>query len=112
MNYIPRFEQNNCITLDNLNNGYIRVYDRTPTINSTVNYTDYFIHDNYLERTGTQQFGQYFNTPNCVSHNQFTTDFYYRIDFPNILIMLLIMSIFIIYIPLKIFSKLFKKGSL
>lgn len=112
MNYLPEFNNNSCIVVDNLNNGYIRVYQRTPTYNSTVAYTDYFIHDNYIARTGQQTFGNINVNVNCVSHDQFTTDYYYRIDFPDILVMFLIMSIFIFYIPIKVFSKLFKRGAL
>lgn len=112
MNYLPSFENNNCITLDNLNNGYIRVYQRTPQTNSTISYTDYFVNYNYMSRTGSQTFGSYSANVNCVSHDQFTTDYYYRLDFPNILIMFIIMAIFIIYIPFKIWSKLFKRGAL
>lgn len=112
MNYLPSFDNNSCIVVDNLYSGYIRVYDGTPALNSTRNYTDYFIRDNYISRTGSTTWGNYSTLPTCVSHDQFTTDYYYRIDFPSILIMFFIMSIFIFYIPIKIWSKLFKRGSL
>lgn len=52
------------------------------------------------------------NLNNTISSTSFTDNYYYRIDFSNILVMFLIMSIFIIYIPLKIFSKIFRKGVL
>lgn len=52
------------------------------------------------------------NLNNTVSSSSFTDNFYYRIDFPDILVMFLIMSIFIIYIPIKLFSKIFRKGVL
>ena len=47
---------------------------------------------------------------NTISYSTFTDNFYYRIDFVNILIMFTIMAFFIIVIPLKIFSKIFRKG--
>lgn len=52
------------------------------------------------------------NVTSYVDSSHFTNDIYYRIDFSNILIMFLIMSIFIVYIPLKLFSKIFRKGVL
>lgn len=52
------------------------------------------------------------NLTNTISYTNFTDNFYYRIDFVNILIMFTIMSIFIVYLPLKIFSKIFRKGVL
>lgn len=52
------------------------------------------------------------NVSSFTSSSSFTDNYYYRIDFPDILLMFLIMSIFIIYIPLKIFSKIFRKGVL
>lgn len=52
------------------------------------------------------------NITNTIDYSTFTDNYYYRVDFPNILVMFLIMCIFIIYIPLKIFSKIFRKGVL
>lgn len=79
MIYLPSFTNNNCIILDNLQNGYIRVYSNKPTSNSTVSYTDYFIDSHYVSRVGTQNFSNNVNV-NCVSHDQFTTDYLYRND--------------------------------
>lgn len=114
MNYLPSGSYNNssCITLDNLSSGYIRVYEQTPTSNSNINYVDYFVNYNYLSRSGTQSFGNWTTNVNCVDKTQFTDDFYYRIDFTNILIMFTIMVFFIIFIPFKIFTKLFKRGGI
>ncbi len=109
MTYLPKIEENNCIIVDYLNNGYIRVYDRTPTANSTINYIDYFIDKDYIARTGTQSFGNYNYSVNCQSHENFTTDFYYRVDIDKILIIFLIMCIFIILIPLKVVSRFFRR---
>lgn len=52
------------------------------------------------------------NLSNTISYSNFTDNYYYRIDFVNILLMFLIMSIFIIYIPIKLVSRIFKKGVL
>lgn len=51
-----------------------------------------------------------YNPNSYTTSTSFTDNFYYRIDFASILLMFLIMSIFIIYLPLKVFSKIFRKG--
>lgn len=109
MTYLPKLESQNCIVVDNLNSGYIRVYERTPYANSTIKYIDYFINSDYITREGTQTFGNYSYSVNCQSHDNFTTDFYYRVDFDKILIIIFIIAIFIIYIPLKIFIRFFRR---
>lgn len=109
MIYLPKIEEQNCIVVDNLNNGYIRVYDRTPTNNSEIHYIDYFIKQDYITREGTQTFGNYNTSVNCQSHSNFTTDFYYRVDLAEILIIFTILSIFAFYIPIKIFLRLFRR---
>lgn len=85
-----------------VNNGYIRAY----TNSSLTDYTDIYINQNYMLKEGTS-----FNGYNgvCDTINEYTDDFYYRNDFDSILISFLILSIFIIYIPLKLVSKLFIK---
>lgn len=52
------------------------------------------------------------NPTTYINSDKFTDNYYYRIDFPNILVMFVIMCIFIFYIPLKLFSKIFRKGGL
>ena len=39
--YVPNYENGNCAYL--YNDNFIRVYETTPTYNSSVNYTDYLI---------------------------------------------------------------------
>lgn len=109
MTYLPKIEEQNCIVVDNLNSGYIRVYDTTPTANSNIHYIDYFIEQDYITREGTQSFGNYSYSVNCQNHSNFTTDFYYRVDLAEILIIFTILSIFAFYIPIKIFLRLFRR---
>lgn len=92
--------------------GVIRGYDRTPSYNSSYNYRDYFINSSYIYRDGTGTWNNYSTLPICLDSNIITNDIYYRLDFPNILIMFLIINIFGIYLPIKIFSKLIFKGGL
>lgn len=90
------------------NDGTIRAYDQTPTFNSTINYTDYYINSHYLFVEGSQSFSNYTTLPVC-SNMTFTTDVFYRNDFADILIIFVIMCIFSFYIPIKIFSRLFRR---
>lgn len=88
----------------------IRGYDRTPNYNTTYNYRDYYINSSYIYKDGSGTWSNYSTLPICLDSSVITNDYYYRLDFPDILIMFLIINIFGIYLPIKIFSKLFKGG--
>ena len=105
--YVPNYNNNNCVVIRS--EGVIRKYETTPTYNSNINYIDYYIRSDYYEVSGVQNFTSYSTLPTCTPSNHITTDFYHRIDFPNILLMFLIISIFAIYLPLKIFSRLIRR---
>lgn len=92
--------------------GVLRGYDTTPRNNTSYNYRDYYVNSNYIYRDGSGSWSQYSTLPVCLDSNLITNNFYYRVDFDKILIMFVIMSIFIIYVPVKVFSKLFKRGTL
>lgn len=92
--------------------GVIRAYEKVPQINQEIKYRDYYINSSYIYRDGTQSFGSYYSTPTCLASDVVTDNVYYRNDFDKILVIFLIMSIFCFYIPIKVFSKLFKKGGL
>lgn len=92
--------------------GVIRGYDRTPAYNSSYNYRDYYIRSNYIYRDGNGTWSNYSTLPVCLDNNIITNDFYHRLDFSNIMIMFLVINIFAIYLPIKIFSKIFRKGVL
>ena len=92
--------------------GVIRGYDRLPAYNTSYNYRDYYINSSYIFRDGQGTWSNYSTLPVCLDSDIITNDFYYRLDLPDILIIFLIINIFAIYLPIKIFSKLFKKGGL
>ena len=87
--------------------GVIRGYDRVPTNNISYSYRDYYINSNYIYREGTGQWSQYSTLPVCLDNDIITSNFYYRNDFDSICLVFLIFSIFVIYLPYKIFSRLF-----
>lgn len=92
--------------------GVIRAYDTVPRTNTSYNYRDYYIDSHYIYRDGTGTWSQYATLPICLDNSLITHDYWYRTDFSNILVMFLIINIFGIFLPIKIFSKIFRKGVL
>lgn len=90
----------------------IKPYNPSYNQSVTIEYRDYYLKSNYIYQDGTQQFSNYSTLPTCLNESFLTDNFYYRNDFDSILVIFLILSIFCFYIPLKIFSKLFKRGRL
>lgn len=107
--YVPNLEGACYVIQDN---NAIRVYSSIPTNDSDVAYSDYLFNSHYIERTGTQRFGQYSTLPTCEDINKFTDNFYYRNDIADILISFTIIAFFGFYIPISIIMKLFKKGGI
>lgn len=106
--YLPEdTTYNKCYVVQNEN--VIRGYDRVPSNNSNYNYRDYYINSNYIYKDGTGQWSNYTTLPTCLDNNVITNDFYYRNDICDILLIFLILFIFIVYIPIKIVFRLFKK---
>lgn len=87
--------------------GVIRGYDRTPSNNVSYNYRDYYIKSDYIFKNGSGTWSQYATLPTCLSNNIITNDFYYRQDITSILITFIILVIFTIYLPIKLFLRLF-----
>ena len=110
MIYVPSKEDFACYVVQS--EGIIRAYKETPSNNRTINYRDYYINSSYIYKDGTQQFNQYTTLPTCLNSLDLTSDVYYRLDLDKILVIFTIMSLFGIFIPIKIFSKLFKRGGL
>lgn len=105
MIYVPDYENYSCIVLNNEN--VLRAYHTMPTHNSTINYTDFYFNSNYLYKEGQQTFSQYSTLPTCLDSDVLTDNYVYRLDFPNILLMFFIISIFVVYLPYRIFSRFF-----
>ena len=90
--------------------GVIRGYDTIPANNRSYNYRDYYIKSSYIYRDGEGSWNNYSTLPSCLDSDIITNSYWYRLDLPNILIMFLVINIFGIWLPTKIFSKLFRKG--
>lgn len=107
MIYVPEKESYECYVVQS--EGVIRAYEETPRNNITTNYRDYYINSNYIYKDGTSTFSNYTTLPICLSSDVVTSDVYYRNDLDSILIIFLIMSIFIFYIPIRVFMRLFRR---
>lgn len=107
MIYVPDVENYKCFVV--VNSETIRAYEKIPTINTAVNYRDYYINSNYLYEDGIQEFGRYTTLPVCLDPSFLTSDFWYRNDLDSILLIFLILSIFIVYLPLKIVFRIFRR---
>lgn len=87
----------------------IRAYHTNPNYNTVVNYTDYYVNSHYMSREGSQTFSNYSTLPTCIDSNNLTTDFYYRNDLADILIIFSIIIIFGFLLPWKIISRFWKR---
>lgn len=109
--YIPEDTTfNKCYVVQN--EDVIRGYDRVPSYNTSYSYRDYYINSDYIYKDGTGQWSNYSTLPVCLSSDVLTNESYYRIDYYKILIMFIIFALVSIYLPIKIFSKIFRKGAL
>lgn len=91
----------------------IRAYYTKPQIDSSSEYVDFFVNSHYLQKSGIQSWTTWSSTlPTCLSNNSITTDFYYRNDFSDILLIFIIFAVVGIYLPFHLFSRIFRKGVL
>lgn len=81
----------------------IRAYDQQPQLDSTSQYVDFFINSHYLQRTGTQSWGQWNSSlPVCLPPSSITNDVYYRADILSCILLFIAMLYLIFYLPLKL----------
>lgn len=106
--YLPIENLNDFACYSVIDKDTIRAYYTQPQLDSSSEYVDFYINSHYLQKTGTQSWGQWNSSlPICVSKSSFTNDIYYRNDFDSVLIIFLILFIFIIVLPYKIMSRAF-----
>lgn len=106
--YLPINSVNDFACYSVLDKDTIRAYRTKPTINGSSNYVDFFINSHYLQKQGIQTWGQWTDyLPTCISTDTITTDYYFRTDMPDILVMVFIVAICVIYLPYKIIARLF-----
>lgn len=108
MIYVPDSNiYNRCYVIQNEDT--IRAYNVVPNYNTNYLYRDYYIHSDYIYRDGQGQWNQYSTLPICLDSSVITHEEFYRQDYYKSLIIFVIFFIFIIYIPIKIIFRFFKK---
>lgn len=111
--YLPIDNVNDFACFSIYDKDTVRAYKTQPQLDSSSEYVDFYINSHYLQKTGIQSWGQWNSSlPTCISSDSVTTDFYYRNDFPDILLIFIIFAIVGIYLPFKLFSRIFRKGVL
>lgn len=111
--YLPIYNVNDFACYSIYDKDTVRAYYTKPALDSSSNYVDFFINSHYLQKTGIQSWGQWNSSlPTCLSSDSITTDYYYRNDFPDILLIFIIFAIVGIYLPFKLISRIFRKGVL
>ena len=108
MIYVPNHNNYNCIVYQS---NHLRAYKQDPNINNVVD-VDYIYFTNHYDIVSYKQNTSNWGTYECIPSNQVTDDYFYRHDITDILIFFTILLFFTVLIPIKIFSKLFKKGVL
>lgn len=105
--YVPDLDNYKCFVVRN--DSTIRAYKEKPSYNSNIDYRDYYYSSNYLFQDGVQSFSSYTTLPVCLDNSILTTDYYYRYDFPNILIMFFIIAIVALYLPYRVFTHMCRR---
>lgn len=107
MIYVPDMTNYKCYVIRS--DSTMRAYKEIPNYNTEIDYRDYYYNSNYLYQDGTQTFSNYSTLPVCLDNSKLTTDYYYRNDFPSILLSFLIIALIGIYLPFKVFFRLFRR---
>lgn len=108
MIYVPDYESGNCAYM--YSNNVLRVYESTPRQNTTISYVDYMVDNHYLFRNGETTFSSYSTLPTCLNSNVITTNFSYRTDLADILIIFFLIIGFVFFVISRLWRALFKGG--
>ena len=106
MIYVPTSLENNNYCYTMLNTDIIREY-KTTNINQDNDFTDYNTANHYSSYDGKEYL---VTQPSCINQDDLTNEFYYRNDISHILIIFMILSFIIIYIPLRLLFRFYKRG--
>ena len=108
--YLPVNNINDFACYSIIDKDTIRAYVTMPQINSSSNYTDFYVNSHYLQKQGIQEWSHYTQyLPTCINNDIITNNYYYRNDFCSSLFIFTIFAIFGIMIPIKIFVRLFRR---
>lgn len=106
--YVPDYDNNSCVIIKD--NETLRVYNNRPqNINEDYSYTDYFYNSHYYNINGSERFNSVDTLPVCLNFDTITRDIYYRNDIVDIFLIFLVLFIVGIILPLKLFSRFFRR---
>lgn len=90
-----------------INNDFIRVYETTNQYNNIV--YDVYFKNGYMIKQNRTSFND--NT-NCDKINTYTSDIYYRYDIADSLVIFVILCYIFFIIPIKVFTRWFRRFKL
>lgn len=107
--FVPNLSDYQCVVVRD--NNTIRAYSTMPQINNSSNYVDYYPNSHYMYSYGTQTWSNYQTLPSCYNTDNLTSDFWYRNDMPEIMILFLSICFVSFFFPWKILTRIFRRWS-
>lgn len=106
MFYVPYDNKNDyaCYTLYDSNT--IRAYKQTPQVSANNEYTDFYLNSHYISKMGYQYIESTQELPLCISNENITNDYWYRLDLAHIIVVVSFFLMFLFF-TFKVFARLF-----
>lgn len=106
--YVPVEELSDYACYTIYSSEIIRAYVTRPANNSNSDYVNFYINSHYFTTEGNQQWTNYSSLPVCEDISKFTTNYAYRNDFADILLIALIIIGCIWFLISKLVKTLLK----
>lgn len=109
--YLPINNVNDFKCYSVLDKDTIRAYRSRPKINSSSDFVDFYLNSHYLEKNGTESWGQWTSyLPTCLSTDKISNDIIYRFDYTESIILFSLLVLIMFWVPLKLtFFRLFRR---
>lgn len=108
MIYVPELDTDLCYIYD-IPSGVLKSYSITEFNNSPEKINVKYIYENKHYREEIKEISTISLSNNCLDNNKLTTDFLYRNDIIDILVLVLLLCVFIIYPTFYLLGKFNKK---
>lgn len=103
--YLPVDVTGKCVEVQN--GDVIRVYDdEIPELGTSVTYTDYYINSHYIDISGSTTLDLH---AVCLDNNRITNNYWYRVDFPQIFLVVFIFLFINFFIIKTLISPFFRR---
>lgn len=89
----------------------IRAYYSKPAIDSSSDYIDFYVTSHYLEKTGSESWGQWSSyLPTCLPVESITNSIEYRFDYAESIVLFSLLVLILFWVPLKLtFLRFFRR---